>query len=172
MKTKITISLLDQAKASEVVAGGLYSSVKPTANSQQVLLRMSNLVKFLGPETEDFHVTVLYSKNDNGVKEQPDVSREAYKAKVDKFVIWPGHDEALYLVCCLYSPDLNAANAAWNALGYSTTFDEYRPHITFKSKIDHPRQAEALAILNNYCLIHADTLNLTFGPQIVDELRD
>lgn len=154
-----------------LIPGGVYVSVKPAAGSVLKLHRLAHLVKFLDPD-EDFHCTVLYSRNENWVKGEPTAGATSFHAVVTAAVQWKGHDDKSYLVLNLESPQLVELNSSWTRLKYTQDFEPYKPHITIKTGVDAGPAGRAIVILNNFIKLHPAMCELVLDTVTVEPLRD
>lgn len=162
---KLAISL------SAIVPNGVYSAVRPLGLSIGRINALMDVIAFADPSRDDPHVTVLYSRNDNRVTSQPLDMPTTYRASIEKFTSWVGHDGKPYVVALLDSPDLQAAHAAWIELGYTKDFPDYRPHITFKKNLPEDQVANVLTLLND-ALNPISPIMLVFGSQRIEPLDD
>lgn len=154
-----------------LIPGGVYVSTSPTSDSVLRLNKLAALVKFLSPE-EDFHCTVLYSRNENCVKEVPTPQATTYAATVSAAVQWKGHDDKQYLVLKLDSPQLVELNSSWTRLKYTQDFEPYAPHITLKTGVEAAAAVRALVILNNFIKLHPGMCSIVLDSVTVKPLRD
>lgn len=161
---RIQISL-----SGEIVEGGVYSSVKPIGTCAMKFKMLLNSINNLEPEHSKTHCTVLYSSNKNKVSGQPK-SRNVYGASIKEFTHWVGHDGKIYLVALLDSPELQAAFRDWQALGYTSDYKDYKPHITIKKGLSESEANEAVDLLTLEYFKHPFVM--TFGEQTVEPLRD
>lgn len=157
--------------SAEIVPGGVYVSVRPDAGSQLKLHRISQLVRFLDPD-QDFHCTVLYSRNTNAVTAEPPAGPDTYSAEVTSALSWSGHDGAAYLVLQLDSPQLVELNTCWTRLGYTQDFNPYKPHVTLKTGLSPEVRDRALIILNNFIRLHPGSCSITFESASIEPLKD
>lgn len=148
---------------------GVYSAIIPNKSSTRRLVDLFNVVDFIEPHTDDLHCTILFSENTNRVFEYPaSVNVEQYDAIIKEFVTWTGHNGQTYLVALLDSPAIMKANSDWRSLGYSSTFPEYRPHITVKKDFDMKLADKVLPALNEAA--ENNPFVIQFGSQEIKPL--
>ena len=152
-----------------IVEGGLYSSVKPIGTCIQKLKTLFSLVSHIDPDIDKMHCTVLYSRNKNGATGETE-SQRVYSATIKEFTHWVGHDGKTYLVALLDSPMLQKAFRDWRELGYTSDYNEYKPHITIKKGLSESEAQDAADILTlDY---FKRPFVITFGAQESEPLRD
>lgn len=162
---KLQISL-----AGEIVEGGLYSSVKPIGTCVSKWNMLMEAVRHLNPDDmHKIHCTVLYSRNKNNASGHT-TSLKAYAANVKEFTSWVGHDQKRYVVALLQSPSLQKAFKDWRDLGYTSDYEEYKPHITIKKGVSQTEADELIDLLT--IAYFKNPFILTFGPQSAEPLRD
>lgn len=164
---KIQISL-----AGEIIPGGVYSSVKPIGVCVDKLRWLFRTIRDVKPDIDDLklHCTVLYSRNEDKA-EGFLKGKRVYIARIKEFTSWVGHDDKPYLVLLLDSAELQSAFNDWRALGYSTDFPEYRPHITVAKDLSPEDMQWAMDRLNAN-LKKDQPFVITFGAQEIEPLRD
>lgn len=165
---RINISVSKSSSDDLYIRGGLYSSVKPIGTAITKLKTLLSSVQHIQPHYDDLHCTVLYSKNKAGVMGTPR-SERVYAANIKEFTHWVGHNGKTYLVALLDSHTLQKAFRDWEAMGYSSDYPDYKPHITIKkdiSKEEAQRCADILTI--EY---FKNPFILTFGAQEIAPLE-
>lgn len=146
---------------------GLYVWADPDERSILSLHNFLAGAPFKPNHSTDFHVTVLYHKDDLPFGVKPPADRVC-KGSVTKLEVWTDHKQKQVLVACLDSADLQRLHSELLGEGLSHSFPDYEAHLTLC--YDTPMSAQLrLWIEQKNTELSADPLPLSFGPQLKAE---
>jgi hypothetical protein len=114
--------------------GGLYIWATPDESTILMLQSLVTGAPFKAENTTEFHTTVLYHV---GALPEGAVMPDdrPLQANITEIIVWPDRHETNTVVALLDSPELQEINANLLAQGFTSTFPDYRPHITLGTKV-------------------------------------
>jgi hypothetical protein len=109
--------------------GGLYIWATPDEAAILILQSLVTGAPFETENTTEFHTTVLYHL---GALPETAVIPEdrPMQATITEIIVWPDKHGTNTVVALLDSPELQEINASLLGQGFTSTFPEYRPHVT------------------------------------------
>lgn len=134
------------------IDGGRYVGLHFNDETKQMLKKIVDDEQIPSPTTtDDLHITVAYSKNDNfddysvsGKMEDP------ICAKIKSFDIFPGQGGNNCLVAKLDCPGCTKLHNRTRELGANYDYDEYIPHITLSYDVGDVNKNYIKQLNNKY----------------------
>lgn len=112
---------------------GLYVSVEPDFRSRFRLKRLLSTAPFPTKSPDDLHCTLLYCESPPELVIIPEPI--SITSTINKVEIW-NHENHVYLVFSLDSPDLCALHRQLVKQGARHSFSQYKPHSTIAHNVD------------------------------------
>ena len=109
--------------------GGTYISMRATLPYPLKLA----LESLNASHEEEFnpHVTLMYDRNFTDLSAVNLITRAVFRGRIDKYEFWDGHDNDGYFVAKIECPQLIQRHQFWRGQGFTHSFDDYTPHVTF-----------------------------------------
>jgi len=150
---------------------GLYVSVKPTQLSRDTISRLQAFGDHSEPP-EELHCTIAYSKTSVPVGSAEAAVMAAptrFSASAIGCEAWPGSDGDGYIVLHLSSASLHSENRTWKALGATSDFDTYKPHVTIAKNLDIEKYKYQVQHIDKQ--LKSNPLPLTFFQLLISDLK-